>query len=204
MDEKINSLKGRRAEILSSSYTVKSAVLLPLVNIDSKSSVLFEKRSANIKRQPGEICFPGGKIDPTDKNPAQAAIRETCEELSLSPEDIELIAPLDIMVSPFNTIVFPFLGRILKPEKIVPNPQEVEKVFFVPLDFFTQNEPILKYLSLRVVSSPDYPFELIPYGKNYPFREAKHPGYFYIWNNETIWGMTARILYNFITLIKQE
>ncbi|NLG33712.1 MAG: CoA pyrophosphatase [Syntrophomonadaceae bacterium] len=204
MDKKINSLKGRRADILSSSYTVKSAVLLPLVNIDSGSSVLFEKRSANIKRQPGEICFPGGKIDPTDKNPAQAAIRETCEELSLSPQDIELIAPLDIMVSPFNTIVFPFLGRILKPEKIVPNPQEVEKVFFVPLDFFIQNEPILKYLSLRVVSSPDYPFELIPNGKNYPFREAKHPGYFYTWNNETIWGMTARILYNFITLIQQE
>ena len=198
----IDALKGRRAQILSSGHTDKSAVLLPLINQESEWSILFEKRAAHIKRQPGEICFPGGRMDLTDNNPGETAIRETCEELSLGVEDLELIAPLDIMVSPFNSIIYPYVGIIKNPDKINPSLDEVERVFCVPLSFFMENAPLTEYLSMKVTASPDYPFDLIPHGKNYPFREAKFPGHFYIWDSETIWGLTARILHHFITLVK--
>jgi len=202
-NEEIESLRGRIPNILEHERASKSAVLLPLVEFQGNTCILFEKRSLNLKHQPGEICFPGGGIEESDQGKAIAAIRETCEELGLATEDIELIAPLDILVTPFNTIIYPYAGYIKDYSKIKFNQDEVEEVFCVPLSFLVKNRPIFKKMSLKMDAPEDYPFELIPHGKDYPFRQATYPQHFYIWKEYVIWGMTARILNHFLNLLNK-
>ena len=202
-NEEIESLRGRIPNILEHERASKSAVLLPLVEFQGNTCILFEKRSLNLKHQPGEICFPGGGIEESDQGKAIAAIRETCEELGLATEDIDLIAPLDILVTPFNTIIYPYAGYIKDYSKIKFNQDEVEEVFCVPLSFLVKNRPIFKKMSLKMDAPEDYPFELIPHGKDYPFRQATYPQHFYIWKEYVIWGMTARILNHFLNLLNK-
>ncbi len=155
-----------------------------------------------LRHQPGEICFPGGGIETSDRGTGIAALRETCEELGLEMEDVELIAPLDILVTPFNTIIYPYLGYIKNPINIKPNYDEVEEVFYVPLKHLLNNKPIFKRLSFRMDLPEDLPFELIPHGRDYPFRSVNYALHFYIWKDRVIWGMTARILNHFLNLLK--
>ncbi|MGR6835336.1 NUDIX hydrolase [Syntrophomonas erecta] len=198
---KIMNLKGRYPNILGHEEAFQSAVLLPLVDLNDQLCLLFEKRSDNLPHQPGEISFPGGGIEPDDANPMQAAVRETCEELGLSPKNIEVIAPLDIMVSPFNLIIYPFIAVIDNYVNVKPSPDEVAEAFYVPLDFFVNYQPMYKKLPLAVAYSEDFPYEMIPHGRNYPFRKGYLPQFFYLWEDRVIWGLTARIINHFITLI---
>lgn len=202
LEERIRALHKRSPKILDHRRHFKTAVLLPLIKQDDEYVVLFEKRSMNLSNQPGEICFPGGMCEPEDGSARNTAVRETCEELGLYPEDFEVLADLDIMVSPFGILIIPFLGIINNPEAIDPNPDEVEKVFCVPLSYLLEHEPLRHQMSLSVTFPDDFPLELIPQGKNYPFRQGILPQYFYIWEGEVIWGLTARILHHFIEMIK--
>lgn len=202
LEEKIRNLSVRHSSILGHEQCFKSAILLPLVHYQGKLCVLFEKRAKNLKVQPGEICFPGGAVELYDAGKKETAIRETCEELNLKVDDIEYVAPLDIFVSPFNIIVYPFVAYIKDYKKIEASRDEVEYVFYVPLDYLLEHEPLEATPSLRIVMPEDYPYDLIPQGKNYPYREGRFPQQFYRWKDEIIWGLTARILSHFIQLIK--
>ncbi|QGT99408.1 putative nudix hydrolase YeaB [Candidatus Syntrophocurvum alkaliphilum] len=176
---------------------------MPILNINNKLHILFEKRSFNLNIQPGEICFPGGGIEPVDNTPLDTAIRETCEELNIYEDDIEVLLQLDYEVSPFNAIIYPYVALIKDQAQIIPNKDEVEKIFCVPLEFFLTTEPRIENLKLEVRPLEGFPFDLIPDGKKYKFRIIEFPQTFYIWENEVIWGLTARILCNFIDLYKQ-
>ncbi|MDD2586367.1 MAG: CoA pyrophosphatase [Syntrophomonadaceae bacterium] len=201
LENKIATLQGRQPDILDHEKSSRSAVLLPLVKIASELYVLFEKRSYKLDFQPGEICFPGGGIEEFDGNPTNAAIRETCEELGVKPEQIEVVTPLDIMVSPFNTIVYPYLAYIHNCQHIRINPAEVENFFYVPLSYLLEHKPLYKTIPITPSIPADFPVELIPQGANYPFRHGSLPQYFYFWQDEVIWGLTARILHHFINLL---
>ncbi len=196
-------LRQRNQGILGQEQAFKSAVFLPLVDIDGETCILFEKRAANLKMQPGEICFPGGSIDPSDLSPAHAAIRETSEELGVQYEDVSLIAPLDIVISPFSAIIYPFVGYVHNLQNIKLNNSEVEEIFFVPLNYLLAYQPSEHKLRLSVKFPENYPFELVPGGKNYPYRDGIIPQQFYIWQDRIIWGLTARILHHFLSLIKK-
>lgn len=200
-DKTIEGLRGRKPNILEHENATKSAVLLPLVEFCEETCILFEKRASHLRHQPGEICFPGGGIEVGDRGSGIAAVRETCEELGLGIEDVDLIAPLDILVTPFNTIIYPYVGYIKDSVKIKPNYHEVEEVFYVPLNFLLRNNPRLKRLSFRMDMPEDFPFDLIPHGKDYPFRQVTYPLHFYIWQDRVIWGLTARILNHFLQLL---
>lgn len=201
LPENITGLSGRQAKILGNEHAKNSAVLLPLVSAGNELRVLFEKRSSQINSQPAEICFPGGGRDEQDGKARNTAIRECCEELGITPDNIEIIADLDIMVSPLNVIVEPFLAYIKDYSRIKPNPDEVDYIFTVPLEYFIQSPPKSSPVSLEMKFPDDYPFELIPGGRGYPFKTGIFPQYFYVWNQEVIWGLTARILRHFIELI---
>lgn len=198
----IESLSGRHPQILGHDEYFESAVTLPLVEQNGQYCILFQKRADKLIHQPGEISFPGGKIEPEDSSPQEAAIRETCEELGLKPEDIKVIAPLDIMVSPFNAIVYPFLAQIVNPDIINPNPDEVDEIFYVPLEFFLKCDPLYKPIWITVSAPDDFPFDMIPQGKAYPFRKGILPQFFYVWEDRVIWGLTARILTHFLRLLR--
>ena len=201
LDDIILRLKNRRANIMGHEYCQKTSVLLPLVHIDDQLHMLFEKRSLTLVRQPGEICFPGGKKDHSDKTPQQTAIRETCEELGLKQEDISVIAPMDVFVSG-NLIVSPFLAYINDYQNIKPNPAEVDRLIFVPLEFLRNYTPQIEKIVHDPIFKDSFPFDLIPKGKDYPFRTSSYITYFYIYKDDVIWGLTARILSDFLEHIK--
>lgn len=200
--DRIETLRNRRANILGHEQSLKTAVLLPLVEWDGKICVLFEKRSLNLKHQPGEICFPGGMKDPDDPQALDTAIRETCEELGITPDNIEVIGELDTLITPSSLIMRSFVAWIKDSSLIQINPDEVDKVFMIPLDFLLEYQPKKHDLIFKPDFSNDFPVQLIPRGENYPFRLNRMQQFFYIWEGEVIWGLTARILTHFIDLLK--
>lgn len=198
----LTNIKARQAQILDQHKNHRSAVLLPIVDYQGEECLLFEVRSRNLTAQPGEICFPGGGIEPEDQSPQETAIRETCEELSLSKADIEIIGPLDILVTPFQFIINPFVARLTDYQKIIPNENEVESVFYVPIDFFLNNPPQTYLTKVTIAPQPDFPTHLLPNGKTYNWRAGSYPVHFYQYQEYIIWGITARIVNNFVEIVK--
>ncbi len=194
----IETFQKRGHHVLGRENFFQSAVLLPLIEKDDELHVLFEVRARHLKRQPGDICFPGGRMEAGDKTLLDTAVRETVEELGIEKSDIEIIAPLDYLVTPFSSIVYPYLGLIRNSEKFAVNTGEVERVFTVPLSFFQQAEPERYDLVLEVKPQDDFPYHLIEKGKNYDWRTGTIPEYFYFYEEEVIWGLTARILRHFL------
>ena len=198
----INKMKGHRPDILGHRDLQKYAVLLPLVKIENETHLLFEVRSMNLRRQPGEICFPGGRIEKSDRDQSHCAIRETSEELGIKEEDIENVMPLDFMVNATGTIIYPFVGTIKNPEKITPNESEVGEVFTVPLTYFLKSDPEVYKLHFEVIPEENFPIDLIVGGENYKWQIRHIDEYFYKYNGKVIWGLTARILVHFLSILK--
>lgn len=200
--DRIEDLKNRKANILGHEQALKTAVLVPLAEVEGKTGLLFEKRSPTLQHQPGEICFPGGRKDPADGQSQTTAIRETCEELGLIPDDIEMLGELDTLITPSSLIMRSFVARIKDISRIKINPAEVERVFWIPLEYLLEYRPLEFEVILKPEFPDNFPLYLIPQGANYPFRINRLQQYFYIWEGEVIWGLTARMLYHFLELLK--
>lgn len=202
--ELIIRLGGRPVGIQNETDFFASAVIVPLVGQTGDLGVLFEVRSAQLAWQPGEICFPGGRIEYSDVSPQAAAVRETCEELGLPSSGLQVLGQLDHLVSPIGVIIYPFVGYITDPEAIKPSSDEVAKVFVVPLKFLLNNEPIIANMEVATKPLPGFPFDLLP--ANYPRewrRRATYPVLFYHYQDYAIWGLTARMLFNFAQICRQ-
>mgnify|MGYP000954772518 CR=1 FL=1 len=190
-------------KIVDEDLFAQSAVLVPLIKKDNdRWNVLFQVRASHLKRQPGEICFPGGTLDGPDEHPRQAAQRETAEELGISPENISIWGQLGLIISPFNLLLFSFVGEIPPLDKLAPSADEVDSVFTVPLTRLLTLEPKTHYIKVQAQPSADFPFDKIPGGRAYPWRTGVLPEVFYEIGDHTIWGLTARILQQFLTLVR--
>ena len=179
----------------------KAAVLIPLVKKDNSYSILFELRSKTMKRQPGEISFPGGIIE-NNESPKEACLRETFEEIGIKEEDIDIISPLDVYVSHANLIIHPYLGLIKNTDNLNLNESEVDHVFLVPLNYLLDYDVTCYTNDVKVIPKDDFPYNKIPNKENYKFAQGDYPVWFYEYKNYVIWGITARILENFLDFIK--
>ena len=175
----------------------RSAVFIPLVRKDGEIHILFEVRASSLKHRPSEISFPGGGIE-EGETPMEAAIRETKEEIGSYPEDIKIISELDLLVTPVKYIIHPFAGYLDNIDHISLNKDEVDHVFMVPLSYLLENHPKKYFNTVQVVPDQDLPFDLIPGNKNYKFENGKSQILFYKYKDYVIWGITAKILYNFL------
>ncbi|MBE5989942.1 MAG: CoA pyrophosphatase [Paenibacillaceae bacterium] len=179
----------------------KYAVLIPVLTIDGAKYLLFEKRSSNLKHQPGEICFPGGKLEPGETL-KQCAVRETMEELNVTSRQIKVLGPGDIYISPFRLIIHSFIGE-LKDYNDTFSTDEVEEIIKVPLDYLKNMTPET-YESMLITEPPeDFPYEWIPGGNQYSWTKGTRDILFYRYENWVIWGMTAQILQSCLELMKQ-
>ena len=88
----------------------RSAVLIPLVQVDGEWHILFEVRSFTMRKQPGDISFPGGRIDATDPTPLAAALRETYEELGVDPKTVTLVGQLSPYIASPAFVIYPFVA----------------------------------------------------------------------------------------------
>ena len=179
-------------------YEVSFAVLVPLIEIDEELNLIYEVRSNSIE-QPGEISFPGGRIE-DGESPEEAAIRETSEELLLNKANIEIITELNYASSKSGAFIFTFLGLIkdIDPYEIEYSIDEVSEVFFVPLSFFLETSPEKYYMNYYPKADKDFPYHMVNNGEDYNWGSIRYPVYFYKYYNYIIWGLTAKITYSFI------
>lgn len=180
------------------------AVLIPLILVDGEIHVLFERRSDSLRTQPGEVSFPGGKIEAFEEE-KEAAIRETCEELLIEKDKIKIFAQGNFLVNPNREIIYTFIGLIDEEfYKIKANKDEVSYVFTVPLSFFLENSPDAYKTSIKITKEPGFPYDLIPNGENYKFKRYGEIVEFYHYKEEIIWGFTAKMIRNFTDIISQK
>lgn len=177
------------------------SVLVPLIETTEGIFLLFEKRSDKLRRQPSEICFPGGKLEP-DESLQECAVRETVEELQIYPQQIEVLGSGDVFISPFNLMIHPFIG-VISDYKNTFSTDEVAETIKVPLKFFRNQQPV--HFQSRIINKPpeDFPYEWIPYGENYPWEKGTYDIFFYKYENQIIWGITAHIVKSVVKLIDQ-
>ena len=166
------------------------AVLIPLVERADGLHLLFEKRSGNIK-QPGDICFPGGRIE-EGESIIECALRETGEEIGIN--DVEVIGQFDSILEvnriTMHTVVGIVTEDTLKNARI--NPEEVADIFTVPLDFFVATKPMSH--TVRILQdTADFPYEEAGIRKDYKWRVGSQEIFIYHYEDRIIWGLTARI-----------
>jgi 8-oxo-dGTP pyrophosphatase MutT (NUDIX family) len=185
--------------MIGESRFMKYAVLVPIVETQDGRSLLFEKRSGSLRRQPGEICFPGGMLEPGEP-PEACAVRETLEELRIEEKQVGILGPGDIFVSPFDIIIYPFIGE-LRDYRYTYNPAEVSEVIPVPISFFLNNPPERYQSTILSRPSSDFPYDRIPGGVNYAWARGSYDVLFYQYHDLLIWGITAYLVQSAAELI---
>ncbi|MDZ7816442.1 MAG: CoA pyrophosphatase [Planctomycetota bacterium] len=190
-----------------------SGVLLCLFECNGELHLLFEKRADQI-RQGREICFPGGRYDDRkDSSLLDTAARETSEELGISPDIIEVYGELGTLITPLKVMIRAYVAKlnITGTEELTPQPSEVERVFTVPLSFFLANEPFEHSVRLEVSSQYEdeqgrkvelLPVKELDIPERYSGKWASydHTIKFYDTDNGLIWGITASIVEEFVSL----
>ena len=155
----------------------KYAVLIPLVNTDGGDALLLEVRSQKV-RQPGEVCFPGGRAEPGETT-VEAAVRETCEELGVTPDMIEVLGELEPLVMGDGREVRPVKARLRigDIESLKLSEDEVAEVFLLPLSWMAENRPA--HYDLRMTADEDMPGKLLGYLAHYgDYRHRGETDYF--------------------------
>lgn len=179
------------------------SVLMPLVEKDGETCVLFELRAKHMKTQPGEVCFPGGRIE-QGETAEQCAVREACEELGISADDIEMFCELDSSRNSAGSVIYRFMGRIDGDalSRFVLSKDEVEEVFLVPLSFFLENDPAV--MRVNIGPGDDYKELSKKYGLDmYDWGPWINEVPVYHYGKYCIWGLTGRMMMNFAEIVRQ-
>lgn len=195
------TIKNKKPNILDVIH--ESSVIIPIIKVDGDYHILFQVRSFSLNTQPGEICFPGGKIEKYE-DAITCAIRETSEELNISKNNIEIFGELDYLVTPFNMAIYSFCGILNNIEfnSIEYNKDEVSSIFSIPIEELLKLEPKVSNMTINTKPMDNFPFHLVQNGKAYNWKEGIYPVYFYEYKDHIIWGITAKILKGFLDTLK--
>ena len=179
-----------------------AAVLIPLVKEKEGLALLLEVRSMNVW-QPGEICFPGGHIEEGESR-VDTALRETYEELGISPSSVKVLKELEPERHMGTMLVYPVLAEIdaFEPESLVLRQEEVGGIFTLPLDWLLANEPAV--YELGDSENEALPAILQGYLGNYKRRGTRKTTYYWEYENHGIWGLTARLLVRYRDMLRRE
>lgn len=134
-------LRTRLRDYHPSPEGVDAAVLIPVTDT-SRPEIILTRRATHMKSHAGEVAFPGGKRDSTDASVVATALRESYEEIGLQPNAVELLGELDTFVSRVGLRVQPIIGMVPGDVPLVPNPDEIESIFRVPVEFFLNEKPV--------------------------------------------------------------
>jgi 8-oxo-dGTP pyrophosphatase MutT (NUDIX family) len=125
----------RMLEIIAREQPIRPAAVLIAVVDHPQPTVLLTQRAAHLHDHAGQISFPGGKIDPTDATPLDAALREAWEEIGLAREFIDPIGYLDLYGTGFGFRILPTVARVRPGFTLRVSEDEVDDAFEVPLAF---------------------------------------------------------------------
>jgi len=156
-----------------------ASVLCGLVPRADGLQVLLTKRSPHLRHHPGQISFPGGRIETADASPYEAALREAHEEIGLEADYVRLLGYLDPLVTITGYRVFPAVAIVDPDYRAEPDGVEVAELFEAPLSLFLD-------------AGNEHPFEI-------EFRGAMRKLKEFRWLDHRIWGATASMLINLRT-----
>jgi 8-oxo-dGTP pyrophosphatase MutT (NUDIX family) len=161
-----------------------AAVLLLICGKAGEPHVVFTERTNHVEHHKGQMSFPGGASDDCDDSLIATALRETYEEIGVKPDHVNVIGQLDEMLTISNFRVTPFVGLVPTEQDydFVVNDHEVASVVQVPLSFLMAEQN----MELEV--------------RQHQGREVLVPAFSY--NGHRIWGATARMLHQFIELLR--
>ena len=171
-----------RFEVLIPHNSSKGAVLMLFYPDEKGTLVPFIKRPDYDGTHGGQIAFPGGKWEESDKDLSQTALRETEEEIGIDQRKIKLLGKLsDLFIPPSNFLVSPYIGFVEEKPKFIPDPFEVERIISCPVEMLV-DKTIRKEGEILV-------------RKEYRL----HAPYFDI-EEQMVWGATAMMLGEFMSL----
>jgi 8-oxo-dGTP pyrophosphatase MutT (NUDIX family) len=171
-------LEHRSPRRIISPGTGRAAVLMAILENADGPAFLLTERTHEVETHKGQISFPGGVMEPGDESLSLTALRETWEEVGLPRERVEILGEFDEYLSITDLIVTPFVARINVVEPLSPNPREVAEILEVPFSDFEEKNLMRK--------------EMRPRG------EHLEPVYFYDCHGKIVWGLTARIIRDFL------
>lgn len=174
------TIRGIEAQSASSQYR-QAAVLLAISDDKAEPSLLLTQRAMHLRLHPGEIAFPGGKVDPADTSLLATAKRESFEEVGLIDECFDYLGALDRRITRSGFLVSPFVGLIAESYRFKANPEEVSSIIQVPIvELLNTKRWFWQWENYRGVE------RFMP--------RFCHTGY-------TITGLTALLIVDFINLV---
>lgn len=164
----------RMIQIVATERPIRPAAVLIGIVEHEQPTVLLTQRAAHLNDHAGQISFPGGKIDPTDASPLDAALREAEEEVGLDRAFVDPIGYLDLYATGFGFRILPTVARVKPGFNLTINENEVESAFEVPLSFLMN--PTNHQLHSKDFRGIERSYYAMPFAERY------------------IWGATAGIL----------
>ncbi|WP_371185420.1 CoA pyrophosphatase [Thalassotalea maritima] len=161
----------------------QASVLIPIAVTNSGLQVILTKRAAHLKHHPGQISFPGGKVEANDASPLATALREAHEEIGLAISDVDIIGQLQTHHVTTGYAISPFIGFIPDDYPFVVDPGEVAEVFQVPFEHFVNEDNHVSFYVQRA--------------------NRTHNVHFMPYLHYNIWGATAAILKDLVTHLKR-
>ncbi|CDB03447.1 putative uncharacterized protein [Firmicutes bacterium CAG:145] len=177
------------------------SVTIPLIETEEGLSMVFEVRAAGLKTQPGDICFPGGRME-EGETALQCALRELKEETGIPPSELRVLGQFDTLHEFSGHTLYTFAVSLAPQalQKARLNQEEVAELFTVPLKFFEENTA--EIYDIDVVSDvSDFPYDKTGISPDYKWRKGKNLLPLYRYEDKIIWGITARIVKWFIEQI---
>jgi 8-oxo-dGTP pyrophosphatase MutT (NUDIX family) len=160
--------------LAGAAHGTPAAVLIGMVGHNYGPTIILTERTEYLSNHPGQVSFPGGRIEADDTSPADAAIREAFEEIGLPPDKVDIIGCLPPHETVSHFRIYPFVGWIEPPVQLTLDPHEVAEAFELPLAF--------------VMDPVNHQFGSLTIG------EVKHTFYVLEYEGHRVWGATAGML----------
>lgn len=161
-----------------------AAVLMPIILREDGPTLLLTQRNTDLRDHPGQISFPGGRMELHDLSPVETALRETEEEIGLVRHHVEVIGSLPQYLTGTGYCVTPVAGLVTPPFEVVPDPREVAEIFEVPLSFLMDGQHHQRRTVALPSNSGQRTFYTMPYERHF------------------IWGATAGMLRNLFHFLR--